>query len=200
VGYEKPDPCPWGDPNEAPNVVKARQLVKDAGAVGSPVTVWGTDAERSKRITRYYADVLNKIGLKAKVRIIDATNYYATIGNKKYKAQTGFDNWLQDFPHPSDYFFLLEGGSIQPTNNPNHSMVDDPKVNQLGAEITAADPSKVADKSKQLDSYISGPDKAYVLAYGDVKEPSFLSERMDFENCDVFSPVYQDDWSQFCLK
>ncbi|HEY8769429.1 MAG TPA: ABC transporter substrate-binding protein [Thermoleophilaceae bacterium] len=200
VGYEKPDPCPWGDPNEAPNVVKARQLVKDAGAVGSRVTVWGTDAERSKRITRYYADVLNKIGLKAKVRIIDATNYYATIGNKKYKAQTGFDNWLQDFPHPSDYFFLLEGGSIQPTNNPNHSMVDDPKVNQLAAEIKAADPSKVADKSKQLDSYISGPDKAYVLAYGDVKEPSFLSERMDFENCDVFSPVYQDDWSQFCLK
>jgi peptide/nickel transport system substrate-binding protein len=200
VGYEKPVPCPWGAPDDAPNVEKARQLVKDAGEVGTPVTVWATDAERSKRISEYYADVLSKIGLKARPKIIGATSYYATIGKAKTKAQTGFDNWLQDFPHPSDYFFLLEGGSIQPTDNPNHSMVDDPKVNELAAEVKAADPSKVSDKAKQLDQYVTGPDQAYVLAYGDATEPSFLSERMDFENCDVFSPVYQDDWSQYCLK
>ena len=30
-GYEKIDPCPWGDPNEPPDVEKARQLVEEAG-------------------------------------------------------------------------------------------------------------------------------------------------------------------------
>jgi peptide/nickel transport system substrate-binding protein len=200
VGYEKIDPCPWGDPNEAPNVEKARQLVTDSGEEGTRVSVWGTDSERSKRITEYYTDVLNKIGLKAKPKILGASTYFPFIGSRKNKAATGFDNWLQDFPHPSDYFFLVQGSSIQNTNNYNHSLVDDPKVDRMAAEIQSDDPSKAAEKSKALDRYLTGPDKAYVLPYGQAREPSFLSERMDFQNCDVFSPVYQDDWSQFCLK
>ena len=47
---------------------------------------------------------------------------------------------------------------------------------------------------------MTGPEKAYILPYGHTKETTFVSERMDFENCTVFHPVYQDDWSQFCLK
>jgi peptide/nickel transport system substrate-binding protein len=200
VGYDKPDPCPWGDPNEAPNVEKARQLVKSAGEAGTRVTVWGTDAEPSRRITEYYSDVLNKIGLKAKPKFVPANRYYATIGKAKTHAQTGFDNWLQDFPHPSDFFFLVESASTRRRGNQNHSMVDDPKVDKLAEQIKADAPGDTTDEAKQLDRYVSGPDTAYVLSFGDLTEPSFLSERMDFENCEVVSPVYEDDWSQFCLK
>jgi peptide/nickel transport system substrate-binding protein len=199
-GYEKIDPCPWGDPNAAPDVEKARQLVKQAGEEGTEVTVYGNDEERSSKITDYYADVLNKIGLKAKVKTIGAETYFATVGDVKLKPQTGFTNWFQDFPHPGDFFFLLESGSIQPTNNQNNSMVRDRKVDQLAAEIKAETPDKVVDQSVELDKYVTSPDKAYVLAYGHTKETTFVSERMDFENCTVFHPVYQDDWSQFCLK
>jgi hypothetical protein len=27
-----------------------------------------------------------------------------------------------------------------------------------------------------------------------------MSERMDFENCSLFHPVYQNDYSSFCIK
>ena len=40
-GYEKIDPCPWGDPNAAPDLEKARQLIKESGEEGAKVTVWG---------------------------------------------------------------------------------------------------------------------------------------------------------------
>jgi len=200
-GYEKIDPCPWGDPNAAPNVEKARQLIDKAGEKGTAVTVWGDDEERSKKITEYYADVLNKIGLKAKPKIIGAETYFQTIGDKKgVNPVTMFDDWFQDFPHPADYFFLLESGSIQPTNNQNHSLVDDPQVDKLAAEIKTEPAEKVADKAKELDKLITSPQKAYILPYGHTKETTFVSERMDFQNCTVFHPVYQDDWSQFCLK
>ena len=40
-----------------------------------------------------------------------------------------------------------------------------------------------------------------VLApYGVERDSIFLSERMDFENCSLFHPVYQNDYSSFCLK
>jgi len=29
---------------------------------------------------------------------------------------------------------------------------------------------------------------------------TFVSERMDFENCSLFHPVYNNDYSSFCLK
>ena len=201
IGYEKIDPCPWGDPNEAPDVEKARQLVKEADEVGTQVTVWGNDEERSTRITKYYVDVLNKIGLKAKPKIIGAETYFQTIGDLKgVNPVTMFDDWFQDFPHPADYFFLLESGSIQPTNNQNHSVVRDPEVDKLAAEIKAESPDEVEEKAKELDRLVTSPEKAYMLPYGHTKETTFVSERMDFENCTVYHPVYQDDWSQFCLK
>ena len=201
VGYEKIDPCPWGDPNTAHDVEKARQLIKDAGEEGTAVTVWGNDEERSKKITEYWVDNLNKIGLKAKPKIIGAETYFQTIGDLKgVKPVAMFDDWFQDFPHPADFFFLLESGSIQPTNNQNHSVVRDPEVDKLAQEIKEGTPEEVEEKAKELDKLVTGPEKAYVLPYGHTKETTFVSERMDFENCTVFHPVYQDDWSQFCLK
>jgi peptide/nickel transport system substrate-binding protein len=199
-GYTKLDPCPWGDPNAAPDVEKARQLIDESGEKGAEVTVWGDDEERSKRITEYYTDVLNKIGLKAKPKIIGAETYFATIGNKKLNPQTGFTDWFQDFPHPADFWFLLESGSIQPTNNQNNGQVADPEVDKLSAEIKRGQAADVADKSGELDKLVNSPEKAYVLPYGHTKDTTFVSERMDMQNCTIYHPVYRDDWSQFCLK
>ena len=71
-GYEKIDPCPYGDPNAAPDVAKAKQMIKDAGAAGKSVTVYGNDEPELRSIAEYYSDVLNEIGLKSKPRIIEA--------------------------------------------------------------------------------------------------------------------------------
>ncbi len=59
--------------------------------------------------------------------IVD-TNYFPTIGNLKLEAQTGFADWLEDFPNPADFYLLLDKNSIQPVNNQNFSKVDDPHI------------------------------------------------------------------------
>ena len=79
-------------------------------------------------------------------------------------------------------------------------MVSDPEIDSLAGEIEDQRPDEIADKAKELDKLLTGPDKAYLLVYGHSLQTTFVSERMDFENCTVFHPVYQDDWSQFCLK
>jgi peptide/nickel transport system substrate-binding protein len=198
-GYEKIDPCPWGDPTAAPNVEKARALIKQAGVEGDSVTVFGNDEPESKSVTEYLADVLNDIGLKAKPRIVEASVYFTTVGNQKTKAQTGFANWFQDFPHPGNFFFLVDGKSIQQTNNQNFGNVDDPDLNAIFNKADQnADIDAVAPEYAKADKMLV--ERAHVVPYGHRKLTVFYSDRMDFDDCTVWHPVFNLDFTNLCLK
>lgn len=134
-GYQKLDPCPYGDPNGEPNIAKAKQLIQQAGATGAKVTVWGNDEDETRQVTVALADQLKAIGLDARPRVVEGSVYFQTIGNQKTKAQAGFANWFQDFPHPANFMFLIDGASIQETNNQNFGNVDDPTINATLAKI-----------------------------------------------------------------
>lgn len=197
-GYEKIDPCPWGDPNAAPDIEKAKQLVQDAGLAGQKVDVYGNDEDPSKPVAEYLADVLNQIGFKAQPKIVEASVYFQTIGNQKTKAQAGFANWFQDFPHPRNFMFLVDPASIQNTNNQNFGNVDDPKIRSTLQEANQLPIEEAASKYAELDKYVI--DNAYVAAYGHRKLVNFVSERVDFDNCVVTHPVYQLDLTKLCVS
>jgi peptide/nickel transport system substrate-binding protein len=197
-GYQKLDPCPWGDPMAAPNVARAKELIKQAGATGKQVTVFGDDEPELKAVAEYYSDVLNQIGLKSKPRIIEASVYFATIGNQRTKAQTGVVNWFQDFPHPQNFMFLVDGKSIQQTNNQNFGNIDDPQVNRLVGDANQKPIDEVADEYAAADRRVV--DEGHVAAYGHRKLTTFYSDRMNFEGCTVWHPVYNLDFTNLCLK
>jgi peptide/nickel transport system substrate-binding protein len=202
-GYDEKldvDGCPWGNPNQPPDLEKARSLLKEAGADGAKVTVWGNNDDPTDKVTEAYADQLNKIGFKATPKILDGGVYFQTIGSAKTAPQTGFSDWFQDFPHPKNFFFLVDGKSIQPTNNQNYGNVDDPEITagiaKLNKEPELTD--DVANQWKDLNDKLV--ERAWIVPYGHRKLATFLSERMDFDNCSLFHPVYYNDYSSFCLK
>ena len=43
-------------------------------------------------------------------------------------------------------------------------------------------------------------EKAYIVPFGHSKLTTFVSERMNFEDCTLVSPLFYNDYSQFCLK
>jgi peptide/nickel transport system substrate-binding protein len=191
--------CPWGDPNQPPDLERAKQLIKEAGAEGAKVTVWGDNVDPTPKVTQAYADQLNQMGLDAEPKILDGGVYFQTIGNQSTEAQTGFLNWFGDFPHPANFFFLVNGDTIQPTNNQNMSNVDDPHINKELAELgKEPDVSKVTDRWEALNEYLV--DKAYVVPYGYRKLSTFMSERMNFADCTPINPVIYNDYSQWCFK
>src|SRR5262249_35534506 len=118
------------------DVAKAKQLVKSAGATGAKVTVWGSSSDTSTRVAQYVADVLNDIGMQAKVKTVSSGVYWPTIGSQKTKAQIGYANWYQDHPHPLDWLDgLMNGDRITDAHNNNYSNVDAPAVNQEIARL-----------------------------------------------------------------
>ena len=196
-GHQPIEPCPWGDPNQPPDLEKAKSLIQEAGAEGEEVLVWGNDEDDSKQNAEYLSDVMNQIGLKARPRIIEASVFFTTVGNQKTRAQAGFTNWFQDFPHPGNFLFLVHGDTIQPTNNQNFGNVDVPEINQSIDELNTQELSEAAQGYADVDRQIV--EGAHVVPYGSKKIPLITSERIAFENV-LFHPVMQVDYSTIGLK
>jgi len=199
-GYQEIEPCPFGAADGPADLDRARELIREAGEEGTEVQVYTNNDENRPEIGQYYADVLNKIGLEADLETLDGGVYFQTVGDAKTEAATGFANWFQDFPHPGNFLFLVDGASIQPTNNQNFGNVDDPELNKLIDTVqngAAGDP-EVQEAAAAADELLI--EKSYLAPYGAEERSIFLSERMDFESCKRFHPVYQTDYSAFCLK
>ena len=193
-------PCPYGDPNAAPDMAKAKALLKRSGMAGQSVTVWGETRSPRKEFINYYTDVLNKLGFKAKSKIIADAQYFPTIGNLKLQPQTGFADWFQDFPNPSDFYLLMDKNTIQSTNNQNFSQVSDPHIQSELAALNPVPAEKLdtaGDRWAKLDTYLA--QKAYIVAYGQQLNPKFFSNRLNF-GAAIFHPLYGNDWSSLELK
>jgi peptide/nickel transport system substrate-binding protein len=193
-------PCPYGDPNGAPNLTKAKALVQQSGLAGTPITVWGQNRSPRQEYVTYYTSVLNQLGFNATPKIIQSSLYFTTIGNASTNPQTGFADWSQDFPNPSDFYLLLDGTAIQPVKNQNFSMVNDPQIQSSLAKlypVPATQLSSVASNWQQLDEYVAK--QAYEAVYGYEQVPKFMSNRINFSSA-VFHPVYYNDWSSWQLN
>ncbi len=199
TGYKKIDPCPYGDPNGPGDIEKAKELVDKSGYKGMTVTVWGNNKEPRPAIVDYLRDVLNEIGFEAKTKILDQQVYFGQIGDKKTKAQAGFTDWYQDFPHPADFFEPnLSGAALASNPTFNFQFKSNPKVDKALEDLAGEDPATVADKWAEVDRAVV--DDANAVIYGNELSSTFMSDRMDFENCHGVHPVYKNDWSLFCLK
>ena len=200
VGYKELDPCPYGDPAGPPDIEKAKQLVEESGTKGQTVTVWGNNKDPRPAITEYLRDVMTEIGYKAKTKILDQQVYFGQIGDKETKAQAGFTDWYQDFPHPADFFEPnLSAAALKSNPTFNFQFKSDPKLDAALEKLNPeADASTVADEWAEVDKLVI--DQAHGAIYGNELSTSFFSDRMDFENCNGVHPVYKNDWSLFCLK
>jgi peptide/nickel transport system substrate-binding protein len=138
--------------------------------------------------------------MKAKTKILDQQVYFGTVGTKKTKAQIGFTDWYQDFPHPNDFFEPNTSEAAlasSPVFNFNYAP-NPPDVDEKIKELKPKKPQDVADQWAELDKRIV--EDGDIAIYGNELSSTFFSERMDFENCAGVHPVYKNDWALFCLK
>ena len=184
----------------SPDLAKAKALVQSSGMAGAPVTVWGPNSSPRSAYVDYYTQVLNSIGFKATSKLTTPAVYGQTIGSATTKAQTGYGDWLQDFPNPVDFFLPLSAASINPQHNINYSNVDDPKIETALTKLNQVSTGDLASAAPQwaaLDRYVD--EQAYEFTYGYAQLPKFLSTKLDYGSA-VFSPIYLNDYSSWRLK
>jgi peptide/nickel transport system substrate-binding protein len=197
VGHAGPSSCAslTGHPADgAPNMTLAKSLMAKSGMKGKSVTVWGEERSPRRQYVDYYTSVLNSLGFHATEKIISSGVYFTTIGAPSTKPQTGFGDWVQDFPNPWDFMQLFTstaGSSL------NYGYVSDKHYDSQVNSLSTKPPDQVASQWAALDSYAVG--KAYYAAYGHEEFPKFYSDRLVFSK-GVLSVEYQTDLTSLELK
>jgi len=182
------------------NLAKAKSLIKAAGATGASVTVWNHDRGLDPKASAYLVSVLNSIGLKAKEKIINSAVYWTTIGNQATKAQIGFADWFQDYPHPLDWIdVLLNGTRITQTHNNNYADYNNPAVNAKIAQL-----KQVPELSNAVNAQWAALD-AQIMK--DAPWVPFINRQFtDFFNSSVDLSCYENhvlyefDYATICKK
>jgi peptide/nickel transport system substrate-binding protein len=195
--------CPGGNPNQSPSaatIAKAKALVKSAGDVGAPVTVWSQTKQPRQSYMTYYTSFLNSIGFKATLKVIADASYFQQIGAASNNPQTGFADWSQDFPNPSDFYLLLDATSIQKTNNENFSNVNDPHIQAVLKKLNAVPATKLSTVTSQwaaLDEYVT--QKAYIAPFGNETVPLLFSSNVT-NGASQFNSVFYINFAGIQLK
>jgi peptide/nickel transport system substrate-binding protein len=105
--------CPYtknpGTKWTAPDVAKAKQLVKESGTSGQRVSVVVPDDEVNKAMGVYVQSVLNDLGYRAAVKTISGNIFFTYVQNTKNKVQINVQQWYQDYPAASDFLYVLFG-------------------------------------------------------------------------------------------
>jgi peptide/nickel transport system substrate-binding protein len=191
-GYEKFELYPH-------NMAKAKELIAEADPSDRDITVWGDNEPENEAAVTYYQDVLEQLGFNTTLKIL-GDNYFTVIGNQSTPdLDTGWLDWFQDYPHPNDFFQpLLDGESIQPTNNSNHAEIDIPKFNEKIAKLGEEQlgPEQEAEYAALDKGYM---EQAPWAPYGNRTVSTFVSSAIDLDKV-IFNLTFGQDLTSFQFK
>lgn len=197
---------PEGMPGHKPfdlyphNMAKAKELFAEANPSDRNITVWTDNESPNNEAGEYYEGVLNELGFNAKLKTINADNYYAIIGNETTPdLDTGWLSFYEDYPHPNDFFQpMLDGESIAPTYNTNLSRMNDPKLNAKIAKLAEEPlgPKQEAEYAKLDKEFM---ELAPMVPYGTNTVSTFVSKEIDLDKV-IFNPTFGQDLTSFQFK
>jgi peptide/nickel transport system substrate-binding protein len=192
-GYKKFDLYPH-------NMAKAKKMIEEANPSDRDITVWTDNESPNDEAGAYYEDVLKKLGFNTNLKVINGDDYFTVIGNLSTPdLDTGWVDWLQDYPHPNDFFQpLLAGESILQTNNGNFAQLNvqrlDKKIAELGEE--ALGPKQEAEYAAMDREYM---ELAPWVPYGTRTLSTFVSSSVNLENV-IYNPTFGQDLASFEFK
>jgi peptide/nickel transport system substrate-binding protein len=148
--------CPYGVGSGAhrawtgPDPERARRQMAASGRAGERVTVWVPKSREA--LGRYFAGVLDALGLDASVRAVEDDHYFPAVLNPRNGAQIGYANWAADYLTAST--FIENFGCVRgtPRTDFNASRSCDPVLDRqidqalVGHGAAAAERWAAADR------------------------------------------------------
>jgi len=192
-GYEKFDLYPY-------SLAKARKLIAEANPSDRQVTVWSDNESPNNEAAEYVAGALGKIGLEAKLKVLNSDNYFSVVGNATTPdLDVGYASWFQDYPHPNDFFQpLLSEAAITPTDASNLGRFADPKLN-AEIERLSEQPLGPEQEAAYADLDREFMEQAPWIPYGTATAATFVSSAIDLDKV-VFNPTFSQDLTSFQFK
>ncbi len=183
----------------APDMAKAKALMKSSGQIGQKVTVIASDRSSMAQLGTYLTSVLNELGFKATLKVISGNIQFTYIQNTKNNVQISVTDWYQDYPAPSDFInVLLSCGSFHPGSDAsiNISGFCDKSIDaQINRNLKTAvtDPAAANAEWAVLDHELT--DQAPWVTMFTPKQLDFVSSRLgNYTYSDQFHMIFSKVW------
>jgi len=183
-GYEPY--CPWtknpGTRWSAPDLERAKALVKASGTMGQKVVFIAPDTATGRAIGTYMQSVLTDLGYDVSLKVLAEGIQFTYIQNTNNKVQIAFTDWYQDYPAASDFLNILFACSaFHPGSDAsiNTAGVCDPSLDaDMGhaMELSLTDQKAAAKVWAGADRKVV--DAAYFAPLYNPKHVDFLSKRV----------------------
>ncbi|HKO39219.1 MAG TPA: ABC transporter substrate-binding protein [Solirubrobacterales bacterium] len=190
AGYRKFELYPY-DPE------RAKRLVEAADPEDREITVWTNDLPPNSEAGAYYQQVLERLGFETTLKAVDAGTYFTLISNSSTPdLDTGWTNWLLDYPHPDDYFGpQLSGEGIRTAGSTNWAKFSTPGIDAKIAELRRQQLGPEQEREyAALDRRIM--EQAPWAPFGTLRLATFVSDSIDLDQV-VVSPIYGQDITSF---
>ena len=181
------------------DVKKAKELVAESGVKDKEVTVWTDSESPNNDAGTYYQGVLEEIGFKVELKILNPDNYFTVIGNTSTpNLDTGFADWFQDYPHPNDFMFLLNGDNIQSTNNQNFGQTNVPALNEKVDKLATEQlgPQQETEYAELDEEFMK---EGAWAPYGTRTLALFVSEDINLETA-IWNPTFETELTSLEFK
>ncbi|HTR74885.1 MAG TPA: ABC transporter substrate-binding protein [Solirubrobacterales bacterium] len=179
---------------------KAKELIAESGVKDKEITVWTDSRNPNPEVGAYYEGVLKELGFKTELKVVNANNYFTVIGNLSTpNLDTGWTDWFEDYPHPNDFFdILLNGESIQQTNNENFSQTNIPALNEKIDKLSMEQlgPQQETEYAELDEEFMK---QAAWAPYGTETETLFVSENVNLESI-IWNPTFETELTSIEFK
>ena len=181
-------------PLDGPDLEKAKELM--GGKTGKAVMYTCDQSPCPERAQLVQAN-LKAIGIDVSIRQFPRNIQFTKQGNKGEPFDIADEGWLADYPDPYDFINkLLDGRTIQESNNVNFSYFDDPDYNRRMDEAQSRTGDERDQAFAELDEEIAR-NAAPLVSWSVPNTIDFFSART---GCHVFQPVYFMDLAAICIN
>jgi peptide/nickel transport system substrate-binding protein len=181
-------------PLAGPDIEKAKELM--GGKTGKAVMYTCNQAPCPER-AQLVQQNLKAIGIDVSIKQFPRNVQFAKEGIKGEPFDIADEGWIADYPDPYDFINkLLDGRTIQDSNNVNFSYFNSPVYNKKMDEA-AAQTGEARDRAyAELDADLAG-NAVPLAAWSVPNNIDFFSARV---GCQLFQPVYFMDLGALCLR
>jgi len=203
-GYEPYCPFTKGGTDKttkwtAPDLEKAKQLVKESGTAGQKVTLISSDKVVEKSMGEYLVNMLRNLGYDAQLKAISSNDQFNYIQNSKNKVQISLTDWFQDYPAPSDFLNVLfssdsfHEGSDNSINIAGYSNLKIDADMKAALALAVTDPKAANVQWAKIDKAIT--DEAPAVSLLQPKNVDIVSKRVgNYSYSDQYHMLFSPMW------
>jgi YVTN family beta-propeller protein len=163
----------------APDVRKARSLVRASGTAGMRVQLVGV-SDQPEAVRRYIVSVLRQLGYRTSQRLVTG-DFVAFIANSRNRVQIASTGWFPDTLAASNFFQLYECSSFVPNSAQNLNLSEycdrrlDSKIKKAAA-LEVSDFARASKLSAEVDRALV--DEAVALPWANPPNRVLVSDRV----------------------